>query len=159
MVNGISMLIFAGLVAAIPNVANQIYLQQFQNAGDQLFMYIIKMVLIGLIILAIVVGVIYIQQAVRKIPIQYAKAVSGNNQYQETNTHLPLRVNSAGVIPVIFASTFLMTPRTIAQLFPDSSVSKMVGLQTLISLIQWNDTLCRSYRCFHILLCIYSSKS
>ncbi len=76
------------------------------------------MVLIGLIILAIVVGVIYIQQAVRKIPIQYAKAVSGNNQYQGAkNTHLPLKVNSAGVIPVIFASAFLMTPRTIAQLF------------------------------------------
>ncbi|MCU0096357.1 preprotein translocase subunit SecY [Bacillus sp. OR9] len=123
--NGISMIIFAGLVAAIPNVANQIYLQQFQNAGDQLFMHIIKMVLIGLVILAIVVGVIYIQQAVRKIPIQYAKAVSGNNQYQGAkNTHLPLKVNSAGVIPVIFASAFLMTPRTIAQLFPDSSVSK-----------------------------------
>ncbi|WP_276567847.1 preprotein translocase subunit SecY, partial [Bacillus thuringiensis] len=69
--NGISMIIFAGLVAAIPNVANQIYLQQFQNAGDQLFMHIIKIVLIGLVILAIVVGVIYIQQAVRKIPIQY----------------------------------------------------------------------------------------
>ncbi|ENQ3110869.1 preprotein translocase subunit SecY [Bacillus anthracis] len=123
--NGISMIIFAGLVAAIPNVANQIYLQQFQNAGDQLFMHIIKIVLIGLVILAIVVGVIYIQQAVRKIPIQYAKAVSGNNQYQGAkNTHLPLKVNSAGVIPVIFASAFLMTPRTIAQLFPDSSISK-----------------------------------
>ena len=65
-----------------------------------------KIVLIGLVILAIVVGVIYIQQAVRKIPIQYAKAVSGNNQYQEQNTHLPLKVNSAGVIPVILLLHF-----------------------------------------------------
>ncbi|MDA2638850.1 preprotein translocase subunit SecY [Bacillus cereus] len=119
--NGISMLIFTGLVSIIPNVVNQLYLQQLQNAGDQLFINIIKVVLIGCVILAIIIGVIYIQQAVRKVPIQYAKAVSGKNL---CNTHLPLKVNSAGVIPVIFASAFLMTPRTIAQLFPDSNISK-----------------------------------
>ncbi|MGG0239257.1 preprotein translocase subunit SecY [Bacillus rhizoplanae] len=126
--NGISILIFAGLIAAIPNVVNQVYVQQFQNAGDQLFMHIIKVILICLVILAIIVGVIYIQQANRKIPIQYAKASTGNNPYQGAkNTHLPLKVNSAGVIPVIFASAFLMTPRTIAQLFPDSVVSKWIN--------------------------------
>ncbi|WP_242143028.1 MULTISPECIES: preprotein translocase subunit SecY [unclassified Bacillus cereus group] len=126
--NGISILIFAGLVAAIPNVVNQIYLQQFQNAGDQLFMHIVKIALIAFVVLVIVVGVIYIQQAIRKIPIQYAKAVSNNNQYQGAkNTHLPLKVNSAGVIPVIFASAFLMMPQTIAQLFPNLSVSKWLG--------------------------------
>ncbi|MDR4174377.1 preprotein translocase subunit SecY, partial [Bacillus nitratireducens] len=88
--NGIPMIIFEGLVTAIPNVANHIYLQQFQNAGHPLFKHIIKMVLIGHVILAITVGVIYIQQAVRKIPMQYAKAVSGHNQYQGAkNNHLP----------------------------------------------------------------------
>ena len=126
--NGISIIIFAGLVAGIPNIMNQIYLQQIHNAGDQLFMHIIKIVLIVLVILAIIVGVIYIQQANRKIPIQYAKASTGNNPYQGAkNTHLPLKVNSAGVIPVIFASAFLMTPRTIAQLFPNSVVSKWIN--------------------------------
>lgn len=126
--NGISIIIFAGLVAGIPSIMNQIYLQQIHNAGDQLFMHIIKIVLIILVILAIIVGVIYIQQANRKIPIQYAKASTGNNPYQGAkNTHLPLKVNSAGVIPVIFASAFLMTPRTIAQLFPNSVVSKWIN--------------------------------
>lgn len=126
--NGISILIFAGLVAGIPSIMNQIYLQQIHNAGDQLFMHIIKIAFIILVILAIIVGVIYIQQANRKIPIQYAKASNGNNPYQGAkNTHLPLKVNSAGVIPVIFASAFLMTPRTIAQLFPSSAVSKWIN--------------------------------
>lgn len=126
--NGISILIFAGLVAGIPSIMNQIYLQQIHNAGDQLFMHIIKIALIILVVLAIIVGVIYIQQANRKIPIQYAKASNGNNPYQGAkNTHLPLKVNSAGVIPVIFASAFLMTPRTIAQLFPTSAVSKWIN--------------------------------
>ncbi|PEA54935.1 preprotein translocase subunit SecY [Bacillus pseudomycoides] len=126
--NGISIIIFAGLVAGIPSIMNQIYLQQIHNAGDQLFMHIIKIALIILVVLTIIVGVIYIQQANRKIPIQYAKASNGNNPYQGAkNTHLPLKVNSAGVIPVIFASAFLMTPRTIAQLFPSSAVSKWIN--------------------------------
>lgn len=123
--NGISMLIFASLVSSIPTVLNQIYVQQFENAGDQLFINIVKMMLIGLVVLAIIIAVIYIQQAVRKIPIQYAKMRTDRNFYQgATNTHLPLKVNSAGVIPVIFASASLMTPRTIGQLYPDSNVSK-----------------------------------
>ncbi|MDE1455843.1 preprotein translocase subunit SecY, partial [Bacillus paralicheniformis] len=71
--NGISIIIFAGIVAGIPQTINQIYAQQFVDAGDQLFLQIIKVVVILVAILAIVVGVIFIQQAVRKISIQYAK--------------------------------------------------------------------------------------
>src|SRR5690606_22570528 len=62
----------------------------------------------------IVIGVIYIQQAIRKIPVQYAKRVVGNKMYGGQNTHIPLKINAAGVIPVIFASSLLQFPIVIA---------------------------------------------
>jgi len=125
--NGISILIFASIVAAIPNVMNQIYVQQFQDAGEDLFIRIVKVALIVIAILAVIVGVIYIQQATRKIPIQYAKRAAGSGGHAGAqNTHLPLKVNSAGVIPVIFAVSFLITPPTIAQFFPNHDVSQWI---------------------------------
>lgn len=122
--NGISIIIFAGIVAALPTTVNQIYAQQFENAGDQLFINIIKLVIIALAALAIVVGVIYVQQANRKIPIQYAKGSGAQRGAQQS--HLPLKVNSAGVIPVIFAVAFLVTPRTIATFFEDNKVTQFI---------------------------------
>lgn len=96
--NGISIIIFAGIVASLPTTANQIYAQQFENAGDQLFLRIITIILIVLAVLAIVVAVIFIQQALRKIPIQYAKrAAVGRTQMGGQSTHLPLKVNAAGL--------------------------------------------------------------
>src|SRR3954467_5224350 len=113
--NGISIIIFAGIVSSIPTTAQQIYAQQFQNAGDELFLNIIKAIIIVIAIIAIVVGVIYVQQALRKIPIQYAKRMTaGRTPVGGQSTHLPLKVNAAGVIPVIFAVSFIVTPRTIA---------------------------------------------
>ena len=100
--NGISIIIFAGIAAGIPTMANQIYAQQFEDAGDALFLRIVTVVLILIAVIAIIVGVIFIQQATRKIPIQYAKRMSaGNSAVGGQNTHLPLKVNAAGVIPVI----------------------------------------------------------
>ncbi|MBS8266919.1 MULTISPECIES: preprotein translocase subunit SecY [Mesobacillus] len=122
--NGISIIIFAGIVAGIPTMVNQIYAQQFSDAGDALFLRIVTMLLILLAVIAIVVGVIFIQQATRKIPIQYAKRMSaGNNAVGGQNTHLPLKVNAAGVIPVIFAISFIVTPPTIAQFFGTNDVT------------------------------------
>jgi preprotein translocase subunit SecY len=120
--NGISVIIFAGIVAAIPNTANQIYAQQFQDAGEQLFLRIITMAIIILAIVAIVVGVIFIQQASRKIPIQYAKRMV-EGRPSGGATHLPLKVNAAGVIPVIFAISFIITPPTIASFFGTNDVT------------------------------------
>ena len=74
--NGISILIFAGIVSGIPSVINQIYVQQFEDAGDQLFLRIVIMVLVVLAGLAIIVGCIFVLQALRKIPIQYAKRMA-----------------------------------------------------------------------------------
>lgn len=122
--NGISIIIFAGIVAGIPTMVNQIYAQQFSDAGDALFLRIVTMLIILLAVIAIVVGVIFIQQATRKIPIQYAKRMSaGNNAVGGQNTHLPLKVNAAGVIPVIFAISFIVTPPTIAQFFGTNDVT------------------------------------
>ena len=129
--NGISIIIFAGIVAAIPSMINQIYLSQLANAGDQLFIRIVILALLLLLILAIIVGVIFVQQAVRKIPIQYAKRVAGNSSVGGNSSHIPLKVNSAGVIPIIFAISFLITPPTIAGFFFFFSVAQWI--------IEWFD--------------------
>ena len=125
--NGISIIIFGGIVAAIPNAVNQIYAQQIEGAGEQLFIKIVILVLLVLVILAVVVGVIYIQQALRKIPIQYAKRVAGRSpQVGGQQTHLPLKVNAAGVIPVIFAVAFIVTPQTLATFFGQNDVTAFI---------------------------------
>lgn len=126
--NGISIIIFAGIVAAIPTTVNQIYAQQVEGAGDQLFISIIILVLLALIMLAVVVGVIYVQQALRKIPIQYAKRVTGRTAHAGAQqTHLPLKVNAAGVIPVIFAVAFIITPQTLAAFFGENNITTFIA--------------------------------
>lgn len=124
--NGISIIIFAGIVAGLPNMVNQIYAQQIEDAGDALFIRIVTVVLILLAVIAIIVGVIFIQQALRKIPIQYAKRTSGRAPVGGQSTHLPLKVNAAGVIPVIFAVSFIMTPPLIAGFFEPNSFTEAI---------------------------------
>lgn len=124
--NGISIIIFAGIVAAIPNGLVQIYAKYFDGNQDQLFVQIVTVLLIFLAILAIIVGVIFIQQGLRKIPVQYAKRVVGEKTYGGQSTFLPLKVNAAGVIPVIFAISFLVTPPTIAQFFGQNKVTTWI---------------------------------
>lgn len=143
--NGISILIFAGIAAAIPTTVNQIYSQQIEDAGEQLFLRIVTVVLLLIAVLAIVVGVIFIQQALRKIPIQYAKKLVGRSPVGGQSTHIPLKVNTAGVIPVIFAVSFIITPPTIASFFGTNDVttwiqntfdySKPIGMIVYVALI------------------------
>jgi preprotein translocase subunit SecY len=121
--NGISILIFAGIVAAVPNAVNQLFVQYFTNAGDQLFINIVIVVLIALVAIAITVGVIFVIQALRKIPIQYAKKLVNRSPVGGHSTHLPLKVNAAGVIPVIFAIAFIMAPSTVASFFEGNVAS------------------------------------
>ncbi|CAM3087177.1 preprotein translocase subunit SecY [Paenibacillus sediminis] len=111
--NGISIIIFAGIVANIPQYIRDTVQSEFIQA-DQLFLNIVKLIIIALVVILIIVGVIYIQQAIRKIPVQYAKRVVGNKMYGGQNTHIPLKINSAGVIPVIFAVSLLQFPIIIA---------------------------------------------
>lgn len=115
--NGISIIIFAGIVAAVPNGAMQLYSQYFVNPGDQLFINIVIVALILLVGLAVIVGVVFVNQALRKIPVQYAKRLVNRSPVGGQSTHLPLKVNAAGVIPVIFAVAFIIAPSTVASFF------------------------------------------
>ncbi|OAB44007.1 preprotein translocase subunit SecY [Paenibacillus antarcticus] len=123
--NGISILIFAGIVANIPtyitNTAQSSFIQD-----NQMFMNSVKTILLVLVVVLIVVGVIYVQQAIRKIPVQYAKRVVGNKMYGGQNTHIPLKINAAGVIPVIFAISLLQFPVIIANFWSTHTWAKWV---------------------------------
>lgn len=111
--NGISLIIFAGIVASIPTHITTIAQSDFIVEG-QPFINVVKSLAILLVCILIVIGVIYVQQAIRKIPVQYAKRVVGNKMYGGQNTHIPLKINAAGVIPVIFAVSLLQFPVVIA---------------------------------------------
>ena len=111
--NGTSMIIFSGIVARVPSDLWDFYNSQIRNAGDQMAQALFFSLLIAIAFVAIIVTVVYVENAKRKIPVQYSKRSAGSGQ----DTHLPLKVNSAGVIPVIFASSFIMTPQTILGFF------------------------------------------
>ncbi|MFM1654481.1 preprotein translocase subunit SecY [Brevibacillus sp. B_LB10_24] len=113
--NGISIIILGGIVAAIPEGIETILASQFSGeTSGTLFFSIMKLLVVLLVIIAIIIGVIFMQQGIRKIPVQYAKRVVGRKMYGGQSTHIPLKVNSAGVIPVIFAISLVMFPSTIA---------------------------------------------
>jgi preprotein translocase subunit SecY len=112
--NGVSMIIFAGIISRLPVDIKGLIEDYFINIdSSDLWKSIIFMVILVIAVLAIVTFVTYFQQAERKIPIQYTKRVAG----APTSSYLPLKVNAAGVIPVIFASSFITTPNAILQAF------------------------------------------
>ncbi len=123
--NGISLLIFAGIVSGLPQAIQQIVVTFDQS---QLFL------LVGFTFIAIltVVGVVVITEAQRNIPVQYAKQVRGNRMYGGTSTHLPLRVNMAGVIPIIFAISVVLFPSMIAQFFIQARTAWIASLATWV---------------------------
>jgi len=104
--NGISLMIFASIVSGLPNG-----LQQWWNNPDQVFV-----VMMPFIALAVIVAIVFVQEGQRRIPVQYAKRVVGRKMTSGGSTYLPLRVNMAGVIPVIFAASIMAFPPTIGQL-------------------------------------------
>ncbi len=109
--NGMSVLMFTSIAARIPNEGQTI----LQNGGGFAFTLILAL---GL---AIIGAVVFIEQGQRRIPVQYAKRMVGRRQYGGTSTYLPLKVNQAGVIPVIFASSLLYIPQLISQLTSNST--------------------------------------
>lgn len=124
--NGISLIIFAGIVASIPTHIETIAKSEFIVEG-QAFMNLIKSIAILIVCVLIVIGVIYIQQAIRKIPVQYAKRVVGNKMYGGQNTHIPLKINAAGVIPVIFAVSLLQFPVVLANFWSTQNWAQWVS--------------------------------
>ena len=128
--NGISLIIFAGIVSRLPDGLKIIF--QYLQAGT---VNILNVILFAAIALAMVVFVIIISEGIRKIPVQYAKRVVGRKAYGGHTSYIPLKVNQAGVIPIIFASSVLMFPVTIAQ-FVDVPWVKSMG-----KLFEWGSPL------------------
>ncbi|MBI2325304.1 MAG: preprotein translocase subunit SecY [Chloroflexi bacterium] len=109
--NGISFIIFAGIVGRLPTT-----IQQTIDVQENLAILLVY----ALIGIAVIAAIVFIQEGQRRIPVQYAKRVRGTRMYSGGSTHIPLRVNSAGVIPIIFAISILLLPSQIAQYFTNS---------------------------------------
>ncbi len=127
--NGASLLILAGIVASLPTNLRQ---AAFTYTPDLLFTYLAFI----LVALAVIAGVVFITEAQRNVPVTYARRVRGAKMYGGVSTYLPMRVNNAGVIPIIFALSILLFPGVIANFFVGSGnafIAKVAhGLQTLL---------------------------
>ena len=121
--NGISLIIFVNILGGVPN---RIFaaIDSFR-AGT---LSVMTVLFLAALMVAVIAAVIVMTQATRKIPVQYAKRIVGRRMYGGASTHIPLRVNTAGVIPIIFASSFMILPTTLAQFLPPSSPFAAIGL-------------------------------
>jgi len=111
--NGISLIIMAGIVARLPSALSTTF--QFVREGE---MSLFVLILILLIVVGVTGGIVYVETSQRRIPIQYARRVVGRRVYGGQSSHLPLKINTAGVIPPIFASSILVFPATVATFLP-----------------------------------------
>ncbi len=128
--NGISLIIFAGIVARLPNaIANTFKLLSTGEMG--IFLIIIMIVFM----IAVVGCIIFVEQGQRRIPVQYAKRVVGRKMYGGQSTHLPLKINTSGVIPPIFASSIMMFPATIGSFIAIAWMQNIVSAITPGSII------------------------
>ena len=120
--NGISLIIMIGIIAFLPaSIANEI-----GREGSNIFIFLIEVAALFIVTM----GVVYVTQGTRRIPVQYAKRVVGRKQMGGTTQYLPLRVNAAGVMPIIFAQSIMFIPSTIAQFFPENGFWIGVGQAT-----------------------------
>jgi preprotein translocase subunit SecY len=121
--NGISLLIYAGIAARIPQGIGSTF--SLYRSGELSFFKI-------LLVLAVIIGtffcIIFVERGARRIPIQYAKRIVGRKVYGGQNSNLPLKVNTSGVIPPIFASSLIMFPATLATFFPSEKMQKFTSL-------------------------------
>ena len=125
--NGISLIIFAGIVARLPLAVGNTF--RLMGTGEVTPFF---MVLIVALMVAVVGVIVFVERGQRRIPVKYAKRVVGRRMYGGQDTHLPLKVNTAGVIPPIFASSIIMFPATIANFLP---VKEIPSLQLIVSFL------------------------
>jgi preprotein translocase subunit SecY len=111
--NGMSLIIFAGIVVGFPRAVIQTFDQM--RTGQ---IGLIRVLFLLVLMVAVIAAIIFVERGHRRVTVQYAKRVVGRRMYGGSSTHIPLKVNTAGVIPVIFASSILAFPATIAQAFP-----------------------------------------
>ncbi|NTV04499.1 preprotein translocase subunit SecY [bacterium] len=114
--NGISLIIFIGIIARYPTDVLNTF-QQLRSGG----LHVAVGLLVVVFMVAVIAGIIAITQGQRRIPVQYAKKIVGRRVYGGANTHIPLRVNTAGVIPIIFAQSIIMFPGTLSSFFGDNA--------------------------------------
>lgn len=119
--NGISLIIFGGIVARVPSGLRSLYTQFSDGAIS-----IVTLIIFAVFAVVVILGIIEIQQGTRRIPVQYAKRVVGRKMYGGQSTHIPLKVNQAGVIPVIFSLSLLQFPLTITYFFPNTGFTDFV---------------------------------
>jgi preprotein translocase subunit SecY len=121
--NGISLIIFAGIVARMPTaISNSLRLMRTGEMGIMVILFLV------IFMIGVVGAIIYVERGQRRIPVQYAKRIVGRRMYGGQSTHLPLKVNTAGVIPPIFASSIIMFPATIAN-FLEHPWMKVISAQ------------------------------
>ncbi len=132
--NGMSLLIFAGIVVGLPRGIADLW-DKVQNQAWGAFT-VPAILLLILIMIAVVAFIVYVERSERRIPVQYAKRVVGRRIMGGQSTHLPLRVNSGGVMPVIFASSVLTLPQTLGQFFKDNRYIK-----PMFDALRWGEPL------------------
>lgn len=120
--NGISLIIFAGIVSRLPAGINTIY--QYWASGE---VHVIAIIIFVIVMLLMVAGVIAVQEGQRRITVQYSKRVIGRKVYGGQSTHIPMKINQAGVIPIIFAMALLSFPSLIASFFVNSGFAQWVN--------------------------------
>lgn len=131
--NGISLLIFAGIVSRIPS--GIITISQYLRAGTTNIFVILLFVVVAVLV---IMAVIAVNEGERKINVQYAKRVVGRKVYGGQSTHIPIKVNQAGVIPVIFAVSILTFPSTIASWFPNNQVAAWIAKNMTFESVWYN---------------------
>lgn len=140
--NGISMIIFAGIVSGLPGGLKSVADSYSRGDLDPITL----LLLLGTVLL-VVAAIVFFERAQRRIPVQYAKRVSGRKVYAGSTSFLPLKLNMAGVIPPIFASSILIFPATLAGYFPDSEVA--VAIQSALNSQDWR------YHVIYVLLIVF----
>jgi preprotein translocase subunit SecY len=130
--NGMSLIIFAGIVVGLPSAVMELYNTRYLTGewGE------VEFLALGLLMLGVVAIIVYVESAQRRIPVQYAKRVVGRKMMGGAMTYLPIRVNTGGVIPVIFASSVLAFPQTIAAMAPTNPY-----LRGMSELLRWGEPL------------------
>lgn len=131
--NGISLIILAGIVAQLPRTVQQTIALYDPSKLTQ----IVSFLIVGLIVIA---AVVFVTEAQRNIPVSYAKRMHGNKTYGGVSTHLPLRVNQAGVIPIIFALSVLLLPGLVANFFVTAKSAAIAGFATNVVAFFQNQT-------------------
>jgi preprotein translocase subunit SecY len=129
--NGISLIIFIGIIAQFPFSISQ---ELANISGDQ--QQVINEFIAIIIVLLIIISVVAMTQGTRKIPVQYAKRTIGKKVYGGTSSYFPIKVNAAGVMPIIFAQAFMFLPETLFQFFPDSAFMQET-LKPMLTYSHW----------------------